>query len=392
MTDVAILSTSFPRWEDDFQGQFIFDVARLQIGLGDHIEVVAPHTADALRRQELSGIKVRRFSYMLPYSLERICYGGGLIQNLKNSWIARLTLPIFLMAFFFASIGPVRRAEVVHAHWPVAGLIALVLGRIFGRKIVLTVHGVEVFQNKVSRLTRLCINAADHVICNSYATKDRTIEIANPKRVEVIPFGVQVPTEECDGKTTSVSTPYVLSVGRLVPRKGIEFLLEAATEILSRTNCRFVIAGDGPLKEGLQRLTKKQGISEYVSFPGRVSNDYLHTLMANAALLVHPVVTTPDGDREGLGIVALEAMSHGKPVVASDIGGLHDVVVDGDTGFLVPERDSCALAERVIQLLKDGELNAAMGARGKQRVIQHFSQSQGAVKTSGLYGELAGNA
>ncbi len=100
------------------------------------------------------------------------------------------------------------------------------------------------------------------------------------------------------------------------------------------------------------------------------------------------VITTEDGDREGLGIVALEAMALGKPVVASAIGGLVDVVIDGHTGFLVPERDAAALSDKVISLLENPELAERLGGHAKERVALEFSQTKCAEETLAVYAEL----
>jgi glycosyltransferase involved in cell wall biosynthesis len=163
--------------------------------------------------------------------------------------------------------------------------------------------------------------------------------------VRVIPGGVDVPAEVGEPEQPAS----VLYAGRLSPEKGVLELVEAANGI------PLVIAGDGPLRERVPDAL------------GFVSHQDLDRLYTHAAVVACPSY------REGFGVVCAEAMAHGRPVVASAVGGLLDLVVDGETGILVPPGDVQALREALRRLIGDPELRRRMGEAGRERVRERFT-------------------
>ena len=396
---VAVLTTVYPRWADDFFGNYIHHHAEAHTANGAEVRVVAPHTAGALLREELGGVRVDRFRYGLPASIQTIAYGGGVLTQLDSRLLAKLLLPIFVLSFFVRSIGAVRWAQIVHVHWTLAGLIGISLARLLRRRSVLTVYGIEVFTGRFRFFTRLCLRWADHVICISTATEGKLrqefgSEVA--KASSVIPFGVkeallaqdehEIVMREQHG--IAPGSMIVLSVGRLIERKGTEYLVRAASSLASRGDVHFVIVGEGPERARLERLTAGLGVRDHVTFAGAVPNAQLAAYYRQCDIFAHPVVTDATGDVEGLGIVILEAMACSKPTVASGIGGITDVVVDDETGLLVPEKDADALAARLSTLLDSRELRERMGLAGKRRAHEHFSASDRAGEVMQVYERL----
>ena len=396
---VAVLTTVYPRWADDFFGNYIYHHAEAHVANGAEVRVVAPHTAGALPREELGGVRVDRFRYGLPASSQTIAYGGGVLTQLDSGLTAKLLLPFFVLSFFLRSIGAVRWAQVVHVHWTLAGLIGISLARLLRRRSVLTVYGIEVFTGRFRFFTRLCLRWADHVICISTATESKMREQFGSDVApasSVIPFGVP---EEClagveqeidvrDQHGIAADSLVVLSVGRLIQRKGTEYLVRAASSLASREDIHFIIVGDGPERARLERLATGLGLGGRVTFAGAVSNAQLAAYYTQCDIFAHPVVTDTTGDVEGLGLVILEAMARAKPAVASGIGGITDVVVERETGFLVPERDPDALAERLSELLDSRELRERMGVAGKQRMHERFSATDRAGDVMRVYERL----
>jgi glycosyltransferase involved in cell wall biosynthesis len=163
--------------------------------------------------------------------------------------------------------------------------------------------------------------------------------------VRVIPSGVDLPAEVGE----EAQPPEVLYAGRLSAEKGVLELVEATAGM------KLVVAGDGPLR------TRVRGEL------GFLPHDELQRLYARAAVVACP------SRREGFGVACLEAMAHARPVVATDVGGLRDLVVDGETGLVVPPRDPAALRNALQRLLGDGDLRRRLGAGGRERARQHFS-------------------
>src|SRR5262249_44610824 len=175
--------------------------------------------------------------------------------------------------------------------------------------------------------------------------------------VEVIPSGVDLP----DQIGVEAEPPEVLYAGRLSPEKGVLELIEAASGM------NLVVAGDGPLRA---RVPQARGF---------VPPDELQLLYARAAVGACP------SRREGFGVACLEAMAHGRPVVASAVGGLKDLVVDGETGLVVPAREPKALRAALERLLGDRELRRALGAAGRERARERFSWSAATEATIQAY-------
>jgi glycogen(starch) synthase len=180
--------------------------------------------------------------------------------------------------------------------------------------------------------------------------------------VRVIPSGVDLPAHVGE----EAEPPEVLFAGRLSPEKGVLELVEAADGL------NLVVAGDGPLR------TRVPGAH------GFVPHDDLQRLYARAAVVVCP------SRREGFGVACLEAMAHGRPVVATSVGGLLDLVVDGETGIVVPPRDPAALRSALERLLADPDLRRRLGTAGRDRARTLFSWETVTDATLAAYAEAVG--
>jgi glycosyltransferase involved in cell wall biosynthesis len=173
----------------------------------------------------------------------------------------------------------------------------------------------------------------------------------------VIPSGVDLP----DRVGEEAEPPEVLYAGRLSTEKGVLELVEAADGI------RLVVAGDGPLRE---RVPGARGF---------VPHDELQGLYARAAVVACP------SRREGFGVACLEAMAHARPVVAGNVGGLRDLVVDGETGYLVPPGDVQSLRAALERLLADRDLRRRLGEAGRRRAAERFSWARTTEATLAAY-------
>jgi glycosyltransferase involved in cell wall biosynthesis len=316
---VAVLTTSYPRYEGDPAGNFVADaVARLQ-ERGLVVEVVSP-------------AQFRHFG---------IAYGAGVMGNLRRQpWRAGL-LPAMLASFARAARRAARDADLIHAHWLPAGAVALTCRRPF----VVQLWGTDVELARRARSpAEAVLRRARLVICASNALAQAARELG-ASEVRVIPSGVDVPPYVRE----EAVPPEVLFAGRLSAEKGILELVEAADGM------KLVVAGDGPLR------------SRVPGALGFVPHHALGPLYERAAVVACP------SHREGFGVVCAEAMAYGRPVVAGAVGGLLDLVVDGETGLLVPPRDVPALRAALARLLGDRDLRRRLGEGARERIRLHFS-------------------
>ncbi len=307
---VVVVTTSYPRTPEDFAGRFVADSVERMRARGVEIDVVGPGS-------------FRDFG---------LASGGIAAGVRRRPWLA----PALLGSLIAATRRAARGAELVHAHWLQVGVAAMASGRPY----VVTLHGTDVELAQRSRwLARAVLRRARAVVCVSQALAEsaRALGASDPR---VIPNGVQLP----EHVGHEASPPHVLYAGRLSREKGVEDLLEAGEGLELR------IVGDGPLRDRVPGPT------------GFVSAAALARHYREAAVVCCP------SRREGFGLVAAEAMAHGRPVVASRVGGLVDLVIDRETGLLVPPRDPAALRRALDELLTDEALRRRLGAAAREHV------------------------
>ncbi len=215
----------------------------------------------------------------------------------------------------------------------------------------------------------------------------------DPSKVRIVPNGVDpekyAPTEnqaELKRQFGLGEAPVVLFVGSLIPRKGVSFLFEAAKQVVkTQPDTRFVIVGDGPLKTQLTADLATANLSGNFLFKSELSEETLAKIYGCADVFVLPSI------QEGQGIVLLEASAAGKPVVAFDIGGVNEAVVNGETGLLVSRGSSGELAEALLKLLGDAGLRQKMGFAGRRFVMENFTWDICAKKMLAVYQEALGS-
>jgi glycosyltransferase involved in cell wall biosynthesis len=333
---IAVFTTSYPTHPDDFAGRFVSGLVERLREAGDEVTVVSP------------GV-YRTFGLSSD--------GGGIVRAARRRpWVA----PFMLGSMARALRRAARDADLVHAHWLAGGAVALLAGKPF----VVTLHGTisggrlddfELLKDP-PRLARLVLRRARGVICVSEALTQAAHEAGVEKAV-FIPNGIEIPPDV--GEEAEPSE--VLYTGRLAAEKGIEELAAASTGL------NLIVSGDGPLRPLLPQAL------------GFLSREELERRYERAAVVVCP------SRSEGFGIVCAEAMAHGKPVVASAVGGLVNLVEHERTGLLVPPRDPRALRAALDRLLADRPLRVRLGRAGREKIIAGYSWDKVVRETRALY-------
>jgi glycosyltransferase involved in cell wall biosynthesis len=287
-------------------------------------------------------------------------------------------------------------ADVVHAHSPppLASHYAGTVAEERGIPYVVTYHcdvdlpsAMGTFMESLYRHSfgaSTLRNAARVVVTTrTYGATSRSVWRYDPV---VIPNAVDHRRfhPEVDGSAVRAKlgippeVPLVLMVGRIVPHKGVEHFIEAARHV---PEARFVVAGEGSLLEPMKRLAVSMGVADRVRFTGRVSEARLPEVYAACDVFVLPSVSR----LEAFGIVALEAMATGKPVIVADIPGVREVIVDGVDGLLADPVNPLDLAEKIRRLLADPETRRPMGARAREKVLASFSIERVTDRIEALY-------
>ena len=372
--------------------------------------VIAPAYL-GLRDHEIDGVTVRRFRYA-PARWETLTHGEGATNKLKKNPILKLLTLGYLVSGAHAvwKICRRERIEILHVHWPFPhGLMALLPSWWPGCKIVSTCHSAELALaagSKVStRLLAFCLRRSAAITANSAHTA-KLIRDVSQCGSQIIPWGATVKVDQSErqerpvtnrqSQITACASPpptrspswvtshlspltahstkeaLLLFSGRLIERKGVNFLLRAMPLILKERQVRLVITGDGHCRQEWEELTRRLGLNGNVRFAGFVSNEELGSLFRSCSIYVHPAIYDSRGDTEGQGVVLVEALANTKPVVASAVGGIVDLIKDGETGLLVPEKNPEAIAHAVLRLLKDPGLGQRLGQQGYAYAREYY--------------------
>jgi len=392
---VLYLVTAYARHPTDVITPWLTETIRRLAARGVEVEVLAP-SYRGLASQTVDGVRVHRFRYA-PRAWETLTHDQTAPDRIRERpWFLGL-VPGYVAAGSRAAARLARSGEfdVVHAFWPIPqGVLGLAAKRAAGIPLVSTFFGVELtWMDRqfpfLAPMLRRIVRGSDAVTAISTYTAERLQRVASGVRTEVIPFGAAVDAApSLPPPRPAGSRPELLFMGRLVERKGVHLLLEALSLLENRPLLHVV--GDGPERARLQELAGRLRLEDDVVFHGFVSAEEKSAQLAGCDAFVLPAVIDSKGDTEGLGVVLLEAMTYGKPVIASAAGGIVDIVRDGRNGFLVPPGDAGSLAAAIRACVENPELARELGAQGRVDVEQGFSWDVIADRLAALYTSVTG--
>ena len=389
---ILSVATTHPCRPGDGEPAYVFEVNRGLAALGNQVTALLPHAPGASLEESIDGIEIRRFRYARPTSLQRLCYNGGILPNLRRSRLARLNLPFFLAAQAAAVAREVRRLapDVVHCHWLISsGLMGAIAGGARNRPLVVSAHGSDVYLQNLGFQTanRFVLNRAALCTVNSRGTRVR-VRMINPHTpIEIVPMGIH-PTRYGRRLASAEARralgdgdPQILFIGRFSRHKGVRHLVAAMPAIVRHfPNARLALIGFGPEEETIRRAAVAHGVEDRVRFVGRVAHAEVPVWLASADLVV-----LPSEQVEGLGVVLLEALASGTPVVGSRVGGIPDIIEDGVTGLLCTPGDPRDLAAKCAALLEDERLRQRTTEAGRRLVEAAFSWDRIALRFDELF-------
>jgi len=394
---VLVMTSTFPRWKNDKGPAFVFELSR-RLSVEFEITILAPRSVDSQKEENISGLRVVRFPYFFNRWEKLAMHGGGILNQLRTNRLYYGMVPFFLLGQLAALLRLLRRErfDLIHAHWIIPQGVIAVLGlAMTGRKIPLlcTSHGSDLFalRGKISEcLKKLVAQKSDAIAVVSRAMESRLAQMGVAgEKIHVLPMGVDLNHLFTPDPAVKRADRELLFVGRLMENKGIQVLMEAMPEVLKKyPSVRLVIAGSGPMEEFLKHQARHLQIAGQVEFLGAVSQAELPSLYRRATLAVFPFLVAKSGDQEGFGLVQVEAMGCGCPVISGDLTAVHDIVEHQKTGLLVPSGDASALARTIIRALENPDLCAAMAGEAKRRVMEKFDWRVIAGKYSKLYEKL----
>ncbi len=281
---------------------------------------------------------------------------------------------------------------LVHTHLIHGDLYGILAARLAGmRPIVSTKHNDDEFRrNRIVRRLNIFLNKrVSHIITISNWIRQFVTEVEHvpPEKSTTVYYGLD--TSEPVSGSISVRSEWGFSrqdlvfgiTARLVEQKGHRYLIEAFAEACtSRDDIRLLIVGEGPLMASLQRLVQDKNLSRVVQFAGFRTD--IDNVLRNLDVFIHPSLW------EGFGLAVLEAMAMGKPIIATKVSALPELIEDGINGCLVPPRDSSSLARAIIRLSSDETLRRSLGQNARRKCQKVFSAERMVKATRAVYAEL----
>ncbi|MES1209769.1 MAG: glycosyltransferase [Pseudomonadota bacterium] len=293
---------------------------------------------------------------------------------------------------------------LIHAHFGTDAVHAVPFARRHGLPLVVTFHGFDVpllasgerFRPMYWAYALLGPSVLREMalgLCASIELCEMLREIGvPPEKLRVHRLGIDV-ARFTAGPRHDDADPLVVMVARFVPKKGLIYGIRAFAQVRHVTGRgRLVIAGDGPLRPKLEAAAREADIAAHVEFAGPLPHDQVAALLTTADVLMAPSVTTADGDRESGTIVVKEASAAGCVPLVTWHGGLPEIVEDGRTGFLVPERDVETLARRLEDLLRDPALRRRMAQAGRAKILAEYDNRDRVAALEDAYDAVIGAA
>jgi glycosyltransferase involved in cell wall biosynthesis len=391
----------YPQHASDTQATYVHDINRHLVRRGHSVTVVTPGDPSLSREDMFDGVRIVRFPLNLPADLTY-----GRVAQSRVSWLGRFArvavMANYLEAQYRAVMAEAREnaTDVIHAHWAIpTGPAAVMAARKLGVPSVITMHGGDVYVNPeqgydfptrwyVRPALRWTLGHAGALTAITEDCRQHALRAGAPAdHIRLVFNGTDLrrfsPGDNGNRGSLQFGPHMIFACRQLFPRKGIRFLLEAAAQLKPKfPDLKVVLAGDGFERPQLARLASDLGIGSDVTFLGWVPNTDLPPYYRAAAVSVIPSL------EEGFGIPAAEAMGCEVAVVASDAGGLPEVVEHGVTGLVVPRGNSGALAQAIGTLLADPERRRVMGQAGRERALRLFDWDRSAEQFEQLYREI----
>jgi len=294
-----------------------------------------------------------------------------------------------------------RGLDLLHAHIPYC-LAGAVIKRISKIPYVFTIHGTGLPHDEISFYEKCRATLANLILRFGTMGSDAIITVSNYTKIlvkkyfnaesAVMPNGVNsqlfnpdIDFEGIEEKYNLNADRYILYVGRLVPLKGLDYLLQAAANLVRQFDVQFLIVGSGPEKENLSHLAKRFGLSGCIKMLGKVTQEELLKLysLSSAFVLPHP--------KEFFGVVLLEAMSCAKPVIGVDAGGVPEIIKDKENGLLVKPQDPTSLTYAIRFILENQKKARSMGEKGREIVEKEYDWRVVARRISLIYNKVLDN-
>ncbi|MFH7807590.1 glycosyltransferase [Acinetobacter sp. BSP-153] len=373
---ILVLASTYPRWSGDPEPGFIHELCK-RLTLQFNVIALVPDSVDAEPNGLLDEVNVIRYQYA-PKKLQSLVNNGGIVNNLKTFWWKWLLVPGFLIGQYIAvkNILLKQKVDIIHAHWLLPqGWIAYSLAKHFNIPFIVTSHGGDLFGLQGNILTKIKKKVAENseamtVVSQAMHEYLNQLQI-KPQALTVIPMGVDLQNRFTPNPLRNRQKNELLFVGRLVPKKGLNYLLDALSVLVKeRPELQLKIVGFGPEENNLKKQVKQLKLEENVSFIGALTQDKLPQMYHQATLFVAPFVRADNGDQEGLPVALMEAIGCGCPAVVGHVVGIEDLLGEDITQIAVNPHNIAELITAISNALNNPILAHERAMRIRQNAIE----------------------
>lgn len=391
--NILALTHNFPRTPGDHSGRFLVNIYR-HLPPNFKVKVIAPQTVFSVpvgKHDNYEGIEVVRIKYWFKNG-QKLFY-GKVISTIIGNPLNILKLFTYYIALLFTCLDEIKDASgqgrgynIIHAHWWIpSGFVACIVSYLTDIPYIVTSHGTDIFilrkykflkilakpvlrkSSMVTAVSSAIVKTLEQVYGKDFVRRDIKL------RVIPMPYEYDMFAHEIYANKDNT----ILSIGRFTERKGYRYLIEAFAEFLKYCKEHKIespvlkLYGFGPDLDVLQAQTKSLGIEKSVYWGGEIKDHKdVPDIIKKARIFVIPSITDKNKEAEGLGIVILEAMASGVPLVATQSGGITDLVKHKMNGYLVPEKDSEAIAKALAYIYGNPEETAKYVRQGLKDVVR----------------------
>lgn len=371
-------------------GNVVLDLSRQLVKQGNDVRILVPHEPNFKTFEIVKGVKIHRFTYFFPSSLERVVGLQPIISNIKKSFLAKIQLPFFFISFIIASFNEIRKADVVHCNWIPSALAAMLPAKILGKKIILTLHGDDI-RKFPKFFQKLALNNADFITSGHDDLIEEAKKIAPNKNIQTIRnmlnFDALDKTNDSNALKKELGIgkeKVILFVGRMVEMKDPKTLAKAIPLVLKkRKDAKFIFVGQGELTEQVKQILKENKTESNAILAGRrLDVEKFHDI-ADCFIAVSPIQNV-------FSVTILEAMHKGVSCILTKAGDTEKFFKDKENCLFIEIKNEKQLAEAILRLLEDKALSAKLSKNAKILLKSlGFEKETILTKTLQLYARAA---
>ena len=396
---VVMVTSSYPRFPGDSVGTFMEPIATTVAADGHEVHVVAPWHPLIQRPQEERGVHFHFYKYAPVSALNVFGYAAAMRADVTLRGASLMAAPLALAQGWRMArqVARTHGATVMHGHWVVPGGITAALAQP-GLPLVISLHGSDVFVAEKMAPARLAARTAFQragavTACSDELARRAIALGADAGRMEVVPYGVDINRFRPDAQLRATLRSaigvgadefLIFAAGRLVKKKGFEYLIDAMRGLPAHLRGVLAIAGGGDLEAELRQRAQGPG-GQRIKLLGSVTQDDVAGYLAAADIVVVPSVRDEAGNVDGLPNVVMEALASGTPLITTTAGGIGAVVSHDQTAFVVPEKDPAAISAGIAALATDPGRRVRLGAAGRSLVNERFGWARTAERMEAAY-------